>query len=195
MFSRIAETITQKLEENNTIESENREIYKYGFQQGFTILLNVATIMIIGLVLKSLLQAILFMIFYFPLRSYAGGFHAKSAIRCYIYSMVIIVLILLVIRFAPITNLIYIIITIANSVVILRLAPVQDHNKPLDQIECKVYKFKTLIVWAVEVILFIVAICLDLQIFIKCLSLVFAIMSLILCLGVINNRIQLKKRT
>lgn len=195
MFSRIAETITQKLEENNTIESENREIYKYGFQQGFTILLNVATIMIIGLVLKSLLQAILFMIFYFPLRSYAGGFHAKSAIRCYIYSMVIIVLILLVIRFAPITNLIYIIIAIANSVVILRLAPVQDHNKPLDQIECKVYKFKTLIVWSVEVILLIVALCLDLQIFIKCLSLVFAIMSLILCLGVINNRIQLKKRT
>lgn len=66
MFSKVAETITQKLEENNTIQSENREIYRYGFQQGFTILLNIVTIVIIGVVLKSLLQALLFMMFYFP---------------------------------------------------------------------------------------------------------------------------------
>ncbi|MBQ6946053.1 MAG: accessory gene regulator B family protein [Ruminococcus sp.] len=185
----MAETITQKLEENNTIQSENREIYRYGFQQGFTILLNIVTIVIIGLLLKSLLQAFLFMMFYFPLRSYAGGFHAKTAVRCYVYSMVIIVLILLVIRFAPITNLIYTIITITSSVVILSLAPVQDHNKPLDQTERKVYRFRTLIVWGVEIILFTMALYFGWQIVANCLSWVFAIMALILCLGVINNRI------
>lgn len=194
MFSKVAETITQKLEENNTIQGENREIYRYGFQQGFTILLNIVTIIIIGLILKSLLQAILFMMFYFPLRSYAGGFHAKTDVRCYIYSMVIIVLILLVIRFTPITNLIYTIITITSSVIILCFAPVQDHNKPLDQTERKVYKFRTLIVWAVEAILFSIAICFDWQILVSSLSWAFAIMALILCLGVINNRIQFISR-
>lgn len=194
MFSKVAETITQKLEENNTIQSENREIYRYGFQQGFTILLNIVTIVIIGLVLKSLLQALLFMMFYFPLRSYAGGFHAKTAIRCYAYSMVIIVLILLAIKFAPITNLIYTIITVTSSVIILCLAPVQDHNKPLDQTEHKVYKFRTLIIWAIEALLFSIATCFDWQILVSCLSWVFAIMAMILCLGVINNRIQLITR-
>lgn len=195
MFSKMAETITQKLEENNTIQSENREIYRYGFQQGFTILLNIVTIVIIGLVLKSLLQALLFMMFYFPLRSYAGGFHAKTAIRCYVYSMVIIVMILLAIRFAPITNLIYTIITVISSVVILSLAPVQDHNKPLDQTERKVYKVRTLIVWAIEVILFSIAIYFDWKILISCLPWVFVIMALILCLGVINNRINSEDHT
>lgn len=194
MFSKVAEAITQKLEEYNAIQNENREIYRYGLQQGLTILLNILSIFIIGLVLKTLLQALLFMLFYFPLRSYAGGFHAKTAVRCYVYSMVIIVLILLAIRFAPITDLIYTISVIISSVFIIFLSPIQNYNKPLDQLECKVYKFRTLFVWSVETIIFLIGIYVDWQLLTSCLAWVFAVMALVLCLGVIDNQIHLKKQ-
>lgn len=190
MFSKVSEIITQILEENNTIQSENRKIYCYGFEQGFTILLNIVTITIIGLVLQSLPHALLFIILYFPLSSYAGGFHAKTAIRCHLYSMLIIVLILLTIKFVSIRNSIYILLTFTSSVIILFLSPVQDHNKPLDQTEYKVYKYRTLVVWAIETSVFTLSIYFHLKILICCISWVFVIMSLVLCLGLINNRIN-----
>ena len=195
MFSRIAESITQKLEKSNTIQSENREIYRYGLEQGFTIILNIVTIIIIGIVLKALPQSLLFMLFYSPLRSYAGGYHAQTATRCYAYSIVIIVLILLAIKFAPITNLIHTFITIISFIIILFLAPVQDHNKPLDKTEHRVYKFRTLNVLIIEFSLFILALYFNWQMFISCLSWVFVTMAAILCIGIKNNHRLSKTRS
>ena len=43
MFAEISEKITKKLEENGTITSEQYEICRYGFQQGFTLILNALT--------------------------------------------------------------------------------------------------------------------------------------------------------
>lgn len=40
MFAKTADTITKKLQENNSISSEQYEICRFGFQQGLTILLN-----------------------------------------------------------------------------------------------------------------------------------------------------------
>lgn len=39
MFARTAEIITQKLQENNTVTSEQYDLCRFGFQQGLTILL------------------------------------------------------------------------------------------------------------------------------------------------------------
>lgn len=80
MFSAISESITKKLEEAHAIKSEDREIYLYGVKQGLTILLNLITICAIGIVSKMLWQSILFMAAYIPLRSCAGGYHAKTPV-------------------------------------------------------------------------------------------------------------------
>ena len=87
MFAKTADTITKKLQENNSISSEQYEICRLGFQQGLTILLNAVTVIVIGAVMKELWQAILFMALYAPLRRNAGGYHARTATRCYIYSI------------------------------------------------------------------------------------------------------------
>jgi len=69
MFAKTADTITKKLQENNSISSEQYEICRFGFQQGLTILLNAVTVIVIGAVMKELWQAILFIVLYAPLRS------------------------------------------------------------------------------------------------------------------------------
>ena len=60
MFVRISERITKQLEENNVFSSEDRELYRYGIQQGFVILLNLATTVLIGLFCGMLWQSLLF---------------------------------------------------------------------------------------------------------------------------------------
>ena len=68
MFAEISEKITKKLEENGTITSEQYEICRYGFQQGFTLILNALTTIVIGAVLGELWQAVLFIAAYAPLK-------------------------------------------------------------------------------------------------------------------------------
>lgn len=182
--------ITQKLEENNTVKSENHEIYRYGFQQGLTILLNVTTIIAIGLILGMIWQIIFFLICFFPLRSYAGGYHANTAVKCYIYSMLMITVILLAIKYLPINNFICVITFILSSAFILILSPIEDANKPLDKTEHSVYKRRAMLIWAIEAIIFGVTIFFNWVNAEICLSFVFATVSILLCVGKFKNVIR-----
>ena len=86
MFAKSAEKLTKKLSHHNVIASEQYEICRFGFQQGLTILLNFLTIAAIGLAMREFLHAMMFLAAFIPLRRFAGGFHAKTPVRCYLYS-------------------------------------------------------------------------------------------------------------
>lgn len=86
MFDNISEQIINKLIENQTIRAEDKEIYQFGVKQIFTIALNIVTVLALGVSLHMLMEAVLFMVAFIPLRIYAGGVHAKTPLRCYIYS-------------------------------------------------------------------------------------------------------------
>ena len=72
MFTRISEYITQQLENENIIISENREIYRYGIQIGLVITLNLITSLLIGAIFGELIFSILLLAVYIPLRTYSG---------------------------------------------------------------------------------------------------------------------------
>ena len=163
MFTRTSETITQKLLENHSIDTDQYEICRFGIQQVLTVLLNMVTIIIVGIIVGELRQAVLFMIFYFPLRSYAGGYHAKTSIRCYVYSIFLITTVLLAIKLFVFTRPVYIFAFMASVIIIFILAPVEDLNKKLDNIEKSVYKKRTRIVTTIEGMLFIISVFLSLD--------------------------------
>ena len=79
------------------------------------------------------------MITYIPLRSYAGGFHAKTKFRCFIYSNLLVVLVLGLIKFLAGYTYFMLVAGIIGAGCIIFLAPVEDQNKPLDEKEVEVY--------------------------------------------------------
>ena len=81
MFTRVSEYVTQQLEKENIITSENRELYRYGIQNGLVIALNSLTSLLIGIIFGELVYSILLLAVYIPLRTYAGGYHASTQIR------------------------------------------------------------------------------------------------------------------
>jgi len=190
MFEKASEAVTRKLQENNTIDEEQYEICRYGLQQGFTVILNVVTTLIIGMIMKGLLYAVVFTILYIPLRSNAGGYHAKTAIRCYLYSILLMIAVLLAIKHIAIPSFICIIIFVISIAVICILAPIEDSNKPLDEIEVKVYHKRTLIILAIESMLFIIGLALNLRYFMQTTIWVMITMSIILLLGKFCNIIK-----
>ena len=190
MFAKTAEAITRKLQESNSISNEQYEICRFGLQQGLTIVLNAVTVIVIGAIMGELWQALLFMILYAPLRSNAGGYHARTAERCYVYSVFLMVAILLAMKFLDISGSISTIIVVISSVVIFILAPVEDLNKPLDEKEQAVYKKRTYMVAALECSIFIIALCINTEGLSICVMWVFSIMAAILLIGNIKNKLM-----
>lgn len=141
------------MENNHIIEHDDRELYVYGFNQGLNILLNLITTLVVGLLFHNVLELAIFIAAYIPLRSFAGGYHAKTPVRCYIFSIILILVFVLATKYVHFTIFICSIIIVVSSMIVLYLAPVEDKNKPLDECEQNVYRKKSLIILTVEVCL------------------------------------------
>lgn len=143
MFAKTAERITEQLKEANAITTGQYEICKFGVQQGLIILLNLLTVIILGSIMGEFWQTIFFIIVFIPLRVYAGGFHAKTPLRCYVYSSFFMIIILVAMKYLWIINEFTCIFVISvSSIIIGVLAPVETANKPLEERERKVYRKK-----------------------------------------------------
>ena len=84
-----------------------------------------------------------FLFTYIFLRSNAGGYHAKTPLRCYLLSTVIVVVALSGIQYVPWNIQIAVPVLLVSCVIIVGRAPMEDANKPLDAIEKLVYKKRT----------------------------------------------------
>ena len=190
MFNNISEQLTNKLLENKTICAENKGIYQFGIAQTLIMMLNILTAIGIGIVTQMLGHAIWFIIAFIPLRIFAGGAHAKTPFRCYIYSMIFLAAVLLIMRFVHIRYLIYCILYIISSITILLLAPVEDSNKLLDKLEKSIYKKRTIMLWIIESIITFVCFFLKLRIVTECFTMSIFSIAIIVVLGALKNKIN-----
>lgn len=192
MFSSIAEKITIHLESNNAFKSEDRAIYQYGVQQGLSIMLNLSTTLLLGIVTGMIWESIIFLAAYMLLRRYAGGFHAKTPARCYIYSSVMVLLALLGIKYMYNSILISICMFIVGSLIIFLFSPIEDKNKPLDAAEQLVYQKRTRFYLIVEVVLDIAMMCLGFKVLYEPISISLFCLGILVALGKVKNVIRNK---
>lgn len=186
MFVKLSEYITQQLEKDKIIQSDNRELYKYGFQQGLILLLNFVTSIVIGVIFGKVLESILLLAVYIPFRSYAGGHHSDSSEKCYVVSTLITVIWMLILRFLILPTSCWGIILLIGTVICFVLLPVENLQKPLDEDETRVYRKRALIVLAVEVCLWIFLI-FTVQVFVQVIPLSVFTEAVMLIIGKMKN--------
>lgn len=190
MFTKIAEKLANNLEENQIIKHDDRELYVYGFNQGLNILLNLITTLVVGLLFRNILELAIFIAAYIPLRSFAGGYHAKTPLRCYIYSIVMLILVSVGMKHLFFVDMVYYAILVISSLIIYTLSPIEDQNKPLDKIEIKVYRKRSLLIMLIELIICILFNVLSInKLFISIVYALF-VMSIMLLIGMIKNKIM-----
>jgi len=152
MFTKTAVKITENMVRKSAIPPEDREIYVFGVQQGLVVALNVATMALIGVLLGVFWYMLPFAIAFVPLRSFAGGYHASTPVRCYVASTAMMVLMALMFRFVAFSNLLIFVLLLIFGALIMFFAPVGNKNKPLDDLEKIVYKNKAIIICIAEII-------------------------------------------
>lgn len=189
MFQRVSIKLTDKLISLKTINSKDREIYEFGIQHIFITLLNISTVVVIGFILHSTKEALAFILAFIPLRIFAGGFHFSTPIRCYVFSSCFVTAVILAMRHYSITFLIYCLLYCMASIIILIFAPVEDKNKPLDQMEKKIYRKRTITVLLLESVLIFIFYFTKILFAAQCIMVSTIVLSLMIVLGVIKNSI------
>lgn len=144
--------ITASLVQAGVVPSEDKDLYEYGIRQGIILVINLATVVLIGLLMGMVWQSIIFLLAYNPIRSYAGGYHAGTQLTCYLLSIPMILAVLLGIKLIPWNGYLFSIVIIFAGITVFLLAPVEDANKPLDQLEKKVYGKKARISLAILIV-------------------------------------------
>ncbi len=155
MIEKLSNKLIQLLKREDVISENDTDLYAYGFFQFIMMCLNVGTTILIGLLLKAFIACILLNISYIPLRVNAGGFHAKTPLRCYLYSTAIIVALLLALKYISISFFASLFMLVLSSVIIWLIAPVATVDEPFDDVENAVYKRRTRRVLLAEIILYI----------------------------------------
>lgn len=196
MLERLSEKFAGKLIKAGIISEEDTDVYVYGFFQVSMMLLNIVTTLILGIVFQLLIPCILLNLAYIPIRINAGGHHANSPFICYINSTIIIAALLSIIKWVPIHHLITIAILIVSSVVIFILSPVETENNPLDEIEKRIYKKRTIIILGIEILAFIISLILKKNLIAEIITLGLFTECLMLVIGYMKNHYLLtsKKR-
>lgn len=116
MFDHVSERISNNIVTSGTIEPEDKELYFFGIQQGLTILLNIGTTIAIGLLLNTLWQLTIFTTALIALKSYSGGYHARTPQRCYVVSTIVTIIASLLMKYAVLHTLIYIVLLVNQFV-------------------------------------------------------------------------------
>ena len=142
MIKSCAEKVTSFLVCNETIESDEFEIYVYGFETLIAFIVNISVILAISMVFDKFRQTILFLSCYCPIRQFSGGYHADNYKKCLGIFVKIYLINISIISFISNRNLdgIIIIGTLISYLGIWRLAPIEHRNNPLSKKEINHYK-------------------------------------------------------
>lgn len=187
-MKKVADLFSDWLVEREIVRKDDRELYAYGFWQGGVLLFNFLTVAVIGIVTGMLWQSVVFTIAYGLLRPVAGGFHARTQRNCYFYSILLLVLVLGILRWDQWDAITCMFIVLVSGSVVFKLAPVEDENKPLDDVEVVVYKHRSRIicgVLATAVSILLLANEIEMA---SCIAVAILAASVMLVLGQVRNR-------
>ena len=188
-FEKLSHKICRNLEQSGIVKAEDSELYIYGINQILFAILNLSSALIIGVICGVFFEVAVFMVAYIPLRSFAGGVHAKTPLRCYIISVIMLIGISLCMKYVSVACHVYYVILAATSLVVFILSPVEDKNKPLDMIEQSVYKKRANVISLVELLLSILLKTLGLDSLFVAIVYSYTVLSIMLIAGKIKNHL------
>jgi accessory gene regulator B len=163
MLRDISTDIAFVLIKNKIIDIEQRDVYVYGVE---VFLLNAGLITIlfaISLITGTLTHFCAFLIFFCPLRIFAGGYHAATSGRCLFLSITAYVVTLVTVRFLPVPfTSVYAMAAMAVFVLlILIFAPLVNKNNELSRMQLRRNKIIMRVIIGIDLTIFFVCFLLD----------------------------------
>lgn len=146
---------------NNDSNEEKIELYGFAIYIVNSSLLHIGTLLVIGWLFGMVVESVIFYVSFIAIRKFAGGYHAMTPLRCYLFSTITIFISLLLLQqlsnFSKAITYVFILIELISIICIIVLSPLDSGNKPIsNKKEKKVYKIISSIN---SITLFLVSLC------------------------------------
>lgn len=144
MIKKLTNHVLEYLISSNVIknDAESKDYYQYGIEITISSLLNIVLIVAIGIVSGNILESILFLSCFVPLRQFTGGFHAKTYFLCNLSFSISFIILLTVYRFTNqyVTPYIGFTIILFSCIIFLSECPIENKNKVITKEKKKIHK-------------------------------------------------------
>lgn len=165
------------------ISDDESEEYIYGFDLIMSIIFSDIAMLVLGMSMHMILETVIFVLMYKCIRKNTGGFHCEKALTCFISSCTMCICVLLSIKYFTYNFIIYIAATVVLLTILFFLSPIEAINKPLDEVEFKVFGRRARFVIIIVLVIYIVMCILDLTNIIKIMTISIADVTLFAILG------------
>ncbi len=132
MISRFAQNVASFFVKKKIIQSNESEIYTYGYEILISEAINWSITLVIALYAQKIWETVFYMLSFIRLREALGGFHAKTHMGCITISTLVYLLFLIFLKTTPIRIYAFSLVfgIFLHMVLTLVLAPVAHQNKP-----------------------------------------------------------------
>lgn len=124
-------------------KEEKEEIVAYGIERGKIAVISIIVALIIGKVLGIFFQSVEFIIVFWVLRRYAGGYHADSQTKCYGISFFALICSYWAIKYAKYNIAVCFLLQLICLFIMGMVAPVECKNRKLEDWERTRYRRRT----------------------------------------------------
>ena len=139
MFRHLAEDIAFLLITRKIVKIEERDIYVYGLE---VLLLNGSLLLLyllISWLSGTMINFLAYMMFFFPLRIFSGGYHASRSEKCFVASTIMYIISVVIVKLLPdlYQDCYWTFTLIISVIIILIFAPLVNVNNPLNEFQRK----------------------------------------------------------
>ncbi len=123
----------------NVIEDEDSDFYRYAIESLLLYLINFSSFLFIAGLNGKILECIIFIMLFYPLRTYGGGMHMKTWFSCFVASNIIIVAVTYIFIEMNVEK-IYLPVMIVFLFIVFMFAPCEDIKHKIEGekiIKCK----------------------------------------------------------
>ncbi len=153
MIEQLAQKIYVYMSRHTKVDTELADVYKYGIEITISSTLNILLVMAISVILKSPLSGISHLACLFTLRSFCGGYHANTYLKCNSLMVIFFVISYIGGRLLVYFNLTDFQLTAAVLMLaflpIYAFAPVKNKHKPLTERKVKKCRILSIIIYIV----------------------------------------------
>lgn len=150
MITSLAQAITGYLLKNKIIENDKLDIYIYGFEIFISNIFGFLIGLTLGFVFSQIFECMAFLLIFIIMRTYCGGYHADTYLKCNIIFTTNITIAMLIFKFiANFPIYLHIVIGLTCIISIVMFAPVENEYKPLTIDEKKQHKTTSIILYLI----------------------------------------------
>lgn len=152
MTEQMAMVLTRQLIQLSPTHKSKESIIRYGLELMISSGIVLILMQILSIAFRMPFSWFWFVLGFAPLRSMAGGYHAKSHLRCYAISSGLFAFVLIVEKYVDLHECILVYLSAVAWILVLRYAPVEAANKQLSKKQKKSNRNKSLVMASIALV-------------------------------------------